>query len=110
MTALSLPQTSVPAAACPTTSLCVDFAQQYAAVSSDPTRGAGAWTSFLADALPCDPATPCIGELIQALEDRGVETLDTTPQGTGTVISDPTLSGSTVSWTDSGTPHSAGLS
>jgi hypothetical protein len=48
--------------------------------------------------------------LIQALDDHGVETLDTAPQGTGTVIGDPTLSGSTVSWTDDGTPHSAGLS
>jgi hypothetical protein len=96
-------------AACPTTSLCVGFAQQYAFASSDPTGGTGDWTSFLADALPCDPATPCVAELLQTLDGHGLETLDASAQGTGTVLSDPTLSGDTVTWTDSGGARSATL-
>jgi hypothetical protein len=94
---------------CPTISLCVAFAQQDAVVSTDPTGGQNAWTSFLVGALPCDPATPCVAETIQALDTHGLETLDTAPQGTGTVIGDPTLSGDTVTWTDGGVGRSATL-
>lgn len=95
---------------CPTTSLCVAFAQPYAIASANPTGGASAWTSFLVDALPCDPATPCRAEALQAVDDQGAHTLDTAPQGSGTVISDPALSGDTLTWTDGGTSRSAGLS
>ena len=78
-------------------------------LTGNPTGGASAWSSFLVAALPCDPSTPCRAEALQALDDHGVKTLDTAPQGTGTVISDPTLSGDTVSWTDGGAPRSAAL-
>lgn len=108
-TALSLRQGYVAPTTCPTVSLCVAFAQQDAVVSADPTGGASAWTSFLVGALPCDPATPCVAETIQALDSHGLETLDTAPQGTGTVIGDPVLSGDTVTWTDGGVGRSAAL-
>ena len=94
---------------CPTTSLCVAFDRQTAVTSSAPTGATSAWTSFLADALPCDPATPCRAEALQALDDHGVHTLDTAPQGSGTVISAPTLSPGAVSWTHAGSPESATL-
>ena len=109
-TALAATPTQALLAACPTTSLCVAFAQQYAITSSDPTGGPSAWTSFLADALPCDPATPCRAEALQALDDQGLHALDTAAQGSGTVIGGPTFSGDTIRWTDGGTPRSAGLS
>jgi hypothetical protein len=95
---------------CPTVSLCVGAAGADAVVSSNPTGGPSAWSGFLVAALPCDPATPCRAEALQALDDHGVRILDTAPQGTGTVIGDPALAGDTISWTDAGTPRSAGLS
>jgi hypothetical protein len=107
--ALSTPATATPVLTCPTTSLCVGFARQEAFTSSDPTGGASAWTSFLADALPCDPATPCRAETLQALDDHGLHTLDTAPQGTGTVIGNPALSPGAISWTRDGSPESAPL-
>jgi hypothetical protein len=94
---------------CPTTSLCIGADGPNAVVSQNPTGGTSAWSSFLVAALPCDPATPCRAEALQALDDTGVETLDTAPQGTGTVIGDPTLSGDTVSWSDGGAARSATL-
>ncbi len=107
--ALSLSQSYVAPATCPSTSLCVAFAQQDAVVSADPTGGASAWTSFLVGALPCDPATPCIAETIQAFDNQGLQTVDAAPQGAGTVLSSPTLSGDTLTWTDGGVARSATL-
>ena len=95
---------------CATPSLCVAGAQQDVEVSTDPTGGTSAWTSFLADALSCDPATPCRAEVLQAVDDQGLHTLDTAPQGSGTVIADLQFSGDTLTWTNAGTPRSAGLS
>ena len=108
--ATTLPIGGIFRGTCPATSLCVAAAGSDAAVATNPTGGAGAWSSFLVAALPCDPATPCRAEALQALADHGVQTLDSAPQGTGTLISDPTLTGDTVTWTHDGAPRSAGLS
>ena len=105
-----LPGNGADVGACPTTSLCVGAGGPNAVVSQDPTGGSSGWSSFLVAALPCDPATPCRAEALQALDHQGVHTLDTAPQGTGTAISDPALSASAVSWTDAGAPRSAGFS
>lgn len=106
----ALPGNQVTSGICPTTSLCIGARGPSAAVSQNPTGGADAWSSFLVAALPCDPATPCRAEVLQAVDDRGTHTFDTAPQGSGTVISDPTLAGNTLTWTDQGAPRSAGLS
>lgn len=105
----ALPIRATDLGACPTTSLCIGASGPNAVASTNPTVGASAWSSFLVAALPCDPATPCRAEALQALDDHGVQTLDTAPQGIGTVIGDPTLSGDTVSWTDGGAARSAPL-
>ncbi len=107
-TALSV--TRVVSGTCATTSLCIGVDGADAVASTNPTGGASAWSSFLVAALPCDPATPCRAEALQSLDHHGVETLDTAPQGSGNVISDPTLAAGDVTWTDDGAPRSAGLS
>ncbi len=109
-TTAALPGTGANRGTCPTTSLCVGAGGPDAVVSTNPTGGASAWSSFLVAALPCDPVTPCRAEALQTLDDRGVNTLDSAPQGTGTAISDPTLTGDTLTWTHAGAPRSAALS
>jgi hypothetical protein len=109
-TTAALPVDGADRGTCPTTSLCIGGSGPNAVVSTNPTGGVSAWSSFILAALSCDPATPCRAEALQALDDHGVHTLDTAPQGTGTVISDPTLSGDTVTWTDAATARSTGLS
>jgi hypothetical protein len=109
-TATTLPIGGIFLGTCPATTFCVAAAGSDATVATNPTGGASAWSSFLVAALPCDPATPCRAEALQTLDSRGVQTLDTAPQGTGTVISDPTLSANTVNWSHGGVPRSAGLS
>jgi hypothetical protein len=106
----SLPVIGLVRGTCPTASLCIGADAADAITSADPTGPASAWTSFLVAALPCDPATRCRAETLQALDDHGVHALDTAPQGTGTVIGNPMLSGETVQWTDGRTPRSAPLS
>ena len=92
---------------CPATNLCLAAGGPDILSSTDPTGGSSTWTGGLVDDLPCDP---CLAETLAAVDTHGAHTLDTAPEGSGTVIANLQFSGDTLTWTDGGTPRSAGLS
>ncbi|MGH2927905.1 MAG: hypothetical protein ACRDL8_06860, partial [Solirubrobacteraceae bacterium] len=100
--------------ACPTTTLCVAAGDDAgrALVSTDPTAGASAWTSVLADPIACPPSTRCGTEQIIASDRTGVHTLDSSTEfeaQTGPQLSGLSLTGDTLHWLDADAPMSAAL-
>jgi hypothetical protein len=96
---------------CPTASLCVagDAAGNLLA-SPNPTGGAAAWTATLVAGNPCSAETWCTTEKILAADHTGVHTLDTvTSNAPGPLLSDLSLSGTSLTWTHTGAPESAQL-
>jgi hypothetical protein len=88
---------------CPSVSLCIAAGGRGVIVSStNPAGGSSAWTAAPVDVPECAVTTPCIAEELFAADDSGAHVLDSSPAGTGQVISDPSLSGNVVTWTDAG--------
>jgi hypothetical protein len=99
---------------CPLISLCaVGDVAGHVLTSTDPAGGPTAWTSTLADPISC-ATTPsaCDTEQIVASDRTGPHVLDTSTEfeaQTGPELTGLTLTGSTLTWTHSGSSRSAQL-
>lgn len=90
--------------ACPGPNLCLSTAGSSTASSANPTDPHPTWTAQTIDAPPCGP-DGCLYETIQALTANGVETVDRTKiGGDGHHLTDLTLTGTELTWTDNGNP------
>ncbi len=93
----------VRSASCPSVSLCIAAGGGSILSSTNPTGGSAAWSAAPVDVPDCALTTPCIAEQLYAYTPHaGAQIFDSAPPGTGQVISDPTLNGNTVTWTDAG--------
>jgi hypothetical protein len=94
----------VSSASCPSVSLCIAAGEDGTILSStDPTGGGATWSAAPVEVLDCPLTTPCIAEQLYAsAPDTAAQVLDSVPPGTGNVISDPSLNGNVVTWTDAG--------
>ena len=84
----------------------------HAAITTNPSQGAGAWTPVLADPVSCPPTNACATEQIEASDAHGVRTLDTSTEfeaQTGPELTNLALSGDTLTWLHAGAPESATL-
>jgi hypothetical protein len=98
------------AVSCPSAALCVAVDDVgNVLTSTDPAAGANSWSRALVDAPSCVPATPCIAERLYEHDDHGTQLLDSAPPGTGQVIAQVRLSGTTLTWTHSGTARALRL-
>ena len=64
----------------------------------------------LIDGDPCNETTPCSVEEIQASDGHGLRTVDSSHySGSGTFLTELTLTGDALSWSHNGTPQTIGL-
>jgi hypothetical protein len=93
---------------CPSTSLCMATdANGHVLASTNPSADPSAWTPTLLDGDPCTDGHDCSVESIEASDANGVHAVDSSKiPGAGPFLTGLSLTGDTLSWSDSGSPRS----